>query len=62
VISPDLHEGLKGLGGFRNILVHNYADVDISLLYQNFLRFMDGFESFLREILTYIEQVGRVNK
>ncbi len=28
VIDPDLHGRVKGLGGFRNVLVHDYLGVD----------------------------------
>ena len=33
VISEELRNRLRGLGGFRNILVHDYLDVDHGLLY-----------------------------
>jgi uncharacterized protein YutE (UPF0331/DUF86 family) len=54
VISEELRDRLRGLGGFRNILVHDYLDVDHDLLYGFlqeelgcFLGFADEVEDFL---------------
>lgn len=54
VISPELREKLRGLGGFRNILVHEYVDVDLGRVHrflqeglEDFIDFADHVESFL---------------
>ncbi len=54
VISENLRDRLRGLGGFRNILVHDYLDVNRDLLYGflqeelgYFGRFADEVEVFL---------------
>jgi uncharacterized protein YutE (UPF0331/DUF86 family) len=33
VISPDLENRLRGLGGFRNVLVHGYREIDEEKVY-----------------------------
>lgn len=54
VISEELRDRLRGLGGFRNILVHDYLDVDHGMLYGFlqeelgcFLEFAADVEDFL---------------
>ena len=56
VISEDLRDRLRGLGGFRNILVHGYLDVDHALLY-GFLRDELGcFRTFADEIEEFLDE------
>ncbi len=56
VISKDLRDRLRGLGGFRNILVHGYLDVDHTLLY-GFLRDELGcFQAFADEIEAFLDE------
>lgn len=55
VISNKLAEKLKGLGGFRNILVHNYLGIDYNKVYQYLSSKLGLFEEFATEITTYLE-------
>ncbi|HKZ51531.1 MAG TPA: DUF86 domain-containing protein, partial [Dehalococcoidia bacterium] len=32
VISESLYQGLKGSGGFRNVLVHEYTEIDLHIV------------------------------
>jgi uncharacterized protein YutE (UPF0331/DUF86 family) len=41
VISPDLESRMRGLGGFRNILVHGYLEIDPERVF-TFLREESG--------------------
>jgi len=50
VISPGLYLRLRGFGGFRNVLVHEYMRVDIPLLRQNFLKALKVLPEFAREV------------
>lgn len=54
VISSELRDRLRGLGGFRNVLVHEYVDVDLNRVHrflqeglEDFVDFADQIESFL---------------
>lgn len=58
VISKDLFEKIKGLGGFRNILVHGYLGIDISEEYQNFQKAPKVFRDYAKEILLFLEKVS----
>jgi uncharacterized protein YutE (UPF0331/DUF86 family) len=43
---------MKGLGGFRNVLVHEYLGIDINEEYQNFQKALIVFRKFAKEILS----------
>jgi len=51
IMSGSLYEKVKGLGGFRNILVHEYLGIDIEEEYRNFQKAVEIFREFSREIL-----------
>jgi uncharacterized protein YutE (UPF0331/DUF86 family) len=55
VISTGLYSQLKGLGGFRNILVHRYLGIDPDEVVDNFQKGLVVFPSFSREILAWLE-------
>ena len=56
VISPDLYDALKGLGGFRNILVHGYLAIDESLVYDHLQKAPESFGAFIREVIAWMGQ------
>ena len=55
VISRDLREKLKGLGGFRNILVHEYISIDRRKVFQELQAGLDDFDAFIEEILLWMK-------
>jgi len=58
VISSGLYSQLKGFGGFRNVLVHEYMRVDIPLLRQNFLKALEVLPDFAREVEEWLEEAS----
>lgn len=52
VITKELFKRIEGLGGFRNILVHEYINIDINEEYQNFQKSLQVFKEFGKEILS----------
>jgi uncharacterized protein YutE (UPF0331/DUF86 family) len=50
VITPELRASLAGLGGFRNVLVHGYLDVDLERVLDALDDAPERFERFAREI------------
>ncbi len=54
VISEKLRERLRGLGGLRNILVHDYLDVDRDLLYVFLREELDCFGTFAEEVEAFL--------
>ncbi|MCB0193019.1 MAG: DUF86 domain-containing protein [Anaerolineae bacterium] len=55
VISDSLYNQLRGLGGFRNILVHRYLGIDIANVAQNFQKGLKTFPQFAQEILVWLD-------
>jgi uncharacterized protein YutE (UPF0331/DUF86 family) len=50
VIGADLRADLTGLGGFRNVLVHGYLDLDLDRVVQILEDAPERFERFAREL------------
>lgn len=55
VISADLYKNFSGLGGFRNILVHDYAEIDSKEILNKLQNRLVDFERFIREIVDWIQ-------
>ena len=56
VISESLYQNLKGLGGFRNILVHLYQDIDPRQVWESYQKGMVIFPHFAQEILHWLDK------
>lgn len=56
VISEELYRQVRGLGGFRNILVHRYLAIDPQEVMENFDKGLEVFPAFAREILIWMDQ------
>jgi len=54
VISQSLAERLDGLAGFRNILVHDYLDLDKERVLENLRRAPKDFSELAREIRDWL--------
>lgn len=58
VIPRDLHEDLEGLGGFRNLLVHEYVELDSAEVHQHFQAAFQVFPRFASAVLAWLEEMG----
>lgn len=56
IISQKLALRLRGIVGFRNILVHEYGKIDRQKVYQYFSKNLDDFKLFKKEILTQLKR------
>lgn len=54
VISRELYEELRGLGGFRNILVHDYLSLDHEIVYSHYKKALTVFPRFIAEIYHWL--------
>ena len=54
VLSAALVEEVGGLGGFRNVLVHAYLDVDPERVWTILQRAPERFERFSRELVAWL--------
>jgi uncharacterized protein YutE (UPF0331/DUF86 family) len=55
IISREMKEKLKSMRGFRNILVHRYAEVDDELVFEN-LKNIDDFRRFRKQIISFLKK------
>lgn len=52
----ELDEGLSGLAGFRNVLVHIYWQLDLDQVYGVLQNDLETLKSFLREVKMLLDQ------
>jgi len=55
VISTDLGERLVKMYGFRNVLIHEYEEVDLNKVYQVWNDNLIDVEKFIQSILDYFK-------
>jgi len=55
VLDHDLRERLTGLGGFRNILVHGYLEVDRDEVYRMLQHRLSDFGDFADQIESFLD-------
>ena len=51
IISPDLAQRMVGMVRFRNILVHDYLEIDSSIVHSHLTQRLADFDQFSREII-----------
>lgn len=54
IISKDLAKGLEGFGGFRNVLIHEYATLDSKKVYEALTGKLDILGRFKKEIAEWV--------
>lgn len=57
VLSQELYDQIKGLGGFRNILVHHYVEIDPLEVFENFQKGLVVFPRWEQEILNWLDTI-----
>ncbi|MBU1166925.1 DUF86 domain-containing protein [Patescibacteria group bacterium] len=56
VITKILSKKLEGVAGFRNILIHDYIDLNLKLAYRNAVKSMPVFDEFSKQIARHIKK------
>jgi len=56
IVDKEMRDSLREMRGFRNILVHEYAQVDDRLVYEAVKTKLEDFALFKRDILLYLGQ------
>jgi|UniRef100_A0A7C3YST7 uncharacterized protein YutE (UPF0331/DUF86 family) len=56
IIPKELGERIKGMVGFRNILVHEYLSIDHTLVYDLLQNRLSDFSDFAKVIVAYLEK------
>jgi uncharacterized protein YutE (UPF0331/DUF86 family) len=55
ILTAEMVSILKGMRGFRNILVHEYAAVDDELVFEAIRERLDDFKKFKKEVLNFLK-------
>ena len=53
IISPEIADKMKKSVGYRNVAVHNYDDIDLSITYDIAHKHLSDFKEFIKQILHY---------
>jgi|GEM_PF-1934198 len=56
LISRELAERLKGSGGMRNIIVHEYMDIDDRKVYGSLKQAISGFKEYIAQVDAFLEK------
>ncbi len=58
VVSESLLPSLVDMARFRNLIVHDYAQIDDARVYGMLKKRLDDFDAYARAIAVYLEQEG----
>lgn len=56
VLPEDFAERFEGAAGFRNILVHQYDEVDMEKLHNRLTEDLEDFDTFAQNIARYLKE------
>ena len=57
IIPEEFSEKIAKMAGFRNILVHDYLDIDESIVYNHLKEDLGDFKEFIKYIVEYLENL-----
>ena len=57
-LAPSLVDVLRDMGGFRNVLVHGYAEVDVNVVRDVLDHHLPDFEAFVAAIRQRFGEIG----
>ena len=55
VLQKEFADNFSGIAGFRNILVHNYMDIDYAKVADKVNNRLDDFETFAKSVAKYLQ-------
>lgn len=62
VIGKELAKRLNAAGGTRNVIVHSYLEIDLSIIYDIIRKDLPDFEQFVYEIGEYLKKESGVSE
>lgn len=54
ILPPEFAKRIRGMAGFRNVLVHGYSTLDVDKLHSVLQNNLDDFTAFANHILRYL--------
>jgi uncharacterized protein YutE (UPF0331/DUF86 family) len=58
IIPQELGDRLAGIGGFRNVLVHDYLTLDQGRIFHEHLGHLDDLRDFAEEIVKFLDALN----
>lgn len=58
ILPKDFARSIKGMAGFRNILIHGYLEIDERKVYANIQRGLVDFPAFAQYIVEWMGEQG----
>lgn len=58
VLPTDFARTFRGIAGFRNVVVHEYLDVDLGIVARVLATGLDDFRTFARHAREWVERTG----
>jgi len=55
ILPEEFAERFADIAGFRNILVHQYSEIDVRKVHQNLTQNLDDFDVFAKHIAEWLE-------
>ena len=55
ILPPDFAQSIRGMAGFRNVLVHQYSKVDLHIVYYTLQNRLGDFADFIRYVQDYLK-------
>ena len=59
LIKKDLAERIKGSGGMRNILVHEYMDIDDEKVYNTIPIALKDYKEYIKQVNSFLEKLTK---
>lgn len=62
ILNEDFISTLKDMKGFRNIIIHRYAEVEDKIVYSHLKESLDDFYEFKKQIQTFLNNLEKDEK
>ena len=59
LISPKLSDNIKGSAGMRNVLVHEYMDIDDKMVYEAIPMTLKYYKEYLKQVNDYLKKLEK---
>ncbi len=56
ILENDFAENFANIAGFRNILVHQYTNIDVEIVYKKLKEKLEDFDKFARQIAIHVKE------
>lgn len=58
ILNKEFANRFSNMAGFRNILVHNYAEIEVEKVHYNLTNNLKDFDDFAKQIANYLKELA----